>query len=813
MKRSGWGQIIRHLTFSGTCVLMISIAAQAQAQTKNFDIGGGDLKIALDRYLVQSGVQLIYKADDINGLSTKGVTGALAPDAALVKLLEGTRLHILRGADGAIVITLASVDDATSSEQGKAAGDVVITAMRRREPAREVPMQVNALQADALERAGSKTLADYVADQPGVNLLRTGAVGGELSMRGVTTGDQTQATVGVYVDDVATGSSSAYAVGSSTPLDMGLLDLSRIELLRGPQGTLYGAGAMGGLLKYVTNVPDTEEFSGKVRLDVSSIKGGGTNATANAVLNIPIKEGVAALRVAAFNDHFGGYYNAVGPAAGNNIDRGDTYGGRLSLLLAPTKELTIRLTATTQNVRRDGLGLEDLNPLTGQPIEGNLTRRLYVPERYENRVSLYGLDVEYDFGWARLNAITSVQDVNIRTNLDVTPNYVPALAAAGLPVQSATLVPDIQQHRVSQEFRMTSRPSGSVEWLAGVYLNHEHAIQEGGIRAALGTGLGDMQLLTSSLPSKYSETAAYGDLTWHATSKLSLTGGVRIARNNQTYANNAVGLLAGGASVSGGRSEESTSTYLATAKYAITPTSNVYFRAASGYRPGGPNALLPTTSTVLVSPSFNSDSLWSYELGYKADLLERTLSVEASVYDIEWKNLQQHIVSGGFGFITNAGNARVRGSELALKWRPAPGWNLNAAAATIDAYLTTDARGLGANAGARLPDSARFSLALGAMRNFKVAGHDAYLGANAHYVGERNSGYDGSATVPNFKIPAYTLVDLQAGINFQYFSVEGYIRNLENRSGIVSAGYLNSSVVQAVATQPRTIGMAITVPF
>ena len=815
MKRSGWRQIIRHLTVSGACALTIGVAAQAQAQTKNFDIAEGDLKIALDRYLAQSGVQLIYKVDDIYGLSTKGVKGSLVPDAALSKLLEGTRLRMQHGTDGAVVIVLAPADSAlleSSDEQGQAVAEVYITATRRREPAREVPMQVNILNADALERGGAMTLADYVENQPGVNLMSGGIVGGELSMRGVTTGDPTQSTVGVYVDDVATGSSSAYAAGSATSLDMGMLDLSHIEILRGPQGTLYGAGAMGGLLKYVTNMPDTEEFSGKVRVGAASIEGGGTNATANVVLNIPIKAGVAALRVAAFKDHFGGYYKTVGPAAGSNIDRGATTGERLALLLTPTKELTIRMTATAQDVRRNGVGVADLNPLTGQPIDGDLTRRLYVPEGFANRMALYGLDVEYDFGWARLNAITSAQKVSIYTKSDLSPDYVPGLLAAGLPAQSVTLEANVKQHRVSQEFRLTSRLGTAVEWLAGAYLNRENATQEGGVRTELGMGLGNMELLTRSLPSSYSEVAAYGDLTWQAAPKLSLTGGLRVARNRQTYISNTEGMLAGGASISGGHSEETTFTYLATAKYAIAPSSNVYVRAASGYRPGGPNGLLPTTSTAIVPTSFKSDSLWSYELGYKAALLERTLLVEASVYDIEWAKLQQHVISSGFGFITNGGNARVRGSELALKWRPAPDWNLSLAATTIDAHLTSDAQGLGANAGARLPQSARFSLALGVMRNFTVAGHDAYLGANAHHVGERNAGFDNSPSVPNFRMPAYTLLDVQTGMDFRHFNVQGYIRNLSNRRGILSAG-ISADRVQAVVTQPRTVGMAITVPF
>lgn len=151
---------------------------------------------------------------------------------------------------------------------------ITITATRRREPVREVPMQVNLMKGEELERSGAKGLPDYLAEQPGVNLTSSGTVGGVLSMRGLTTGpSQTVATVGVYVDDVATGLSSSAALGGFTPLDMGLLDLNHIEVLRGPQGTLYGAGAMGGVLKYVTNQPDTTEFSGSMKLGASATQG------------------------------------------------------------------------------------------------------------------------------------------------------------------------------------------------------------------------------------------------------------------------------------------------------------------------------------------------------------------------------------------------------------------------------------------------------------------------------------------------------------------------------------------------------------
>src|SRR6185436_338326 len=137
------------------------------------------------------------------------------------------------------------------------------------------------------------------------------------------------ATVGTYVDEVAYGSSTAFGGAAVAALDMSLLDLHHIELLRGPQGTLYGAGAMGGLLKYVTNEPDSSQFSGKVGVGARQSRGGALGHTEHAVLNVPLSQDVAALRVAAFNDHEGGYINAVGRAAGEHVNDGNTRGARV----------------------------------------------------------------------------------------------------------------------------------------------------------------------------------------------------------------------------------------------------------------------------------------------------------------------------------------------------------------------------------------------------------------------------------------------------------------------------------------------------
>jgi len=816
---------IRHWVIGGTCALMtgLPVMAQAQAQVQAqqvFDVGAGDLKAALDAYIAQGGVQLLYKVDDVKGMVTRGVKGALPPQEALSRILEGTPLLTRRGDDGAIVVYAAPPVAAArpSTDEPQSLDSVTVTATRRREPVREVPMQVNVMKAETLERAGAKNLADYVAEQPGVTMTSSGSVGGILTMRGLTTGPvQGIATVGVYVDDVATGLSSSGALAGFTPLDMGMLDLNHIEVLRGPQGTLYGAGAMSGVLKYVTNQPDTMEFAGSVKFGTSWTQGGGPGFTTGAVLNVPIKEDVAAVRFAAFTDQLGGSYDAVGTARGRNIDRGHTDGGRVSLLLTPTKELTVRLTGTVQDVKRQGLGFEDIDKRTLRPWGLDRTRQLSSREPYTNKTQLFGLDVEYDFGWARLNSITSAQDVKITNSVDLTALYAPALAALRLSAASAPLASTVEQHRVSQEFRLTSRSGTTIEWLAGIYLNRERGANDGTLSANLNGGLGSKTFLTSTQSSRYREEAFYGDVTWNVTPALSFTGGARLARNNQRYASKQTGTLVGPVDANAsGTSSESPTTYLAAAKYTLSDTSNVYFRAASGYRPGGPNVLKADTDRRIVQPMYKSDSLWSYELGYKADLLDRTLSLEAALYDIEWRDVQQPTKSGGFVFVTNAGGARIKGGELTLNWKPSKEWRFTANAALIDARLTEDAKGLDAKAGTRLPQTPRFATTLGVTRNFSIAEHPAYFGVSARYTGKRDAGYPGSATIPSIKMPAYTLVDLQAGIDFQRFSLSAYVRNLTNKRGFLSIDTgltANPNLVQAALAPSRTVGLAVNVPF
>ncbi|WP_083748969.1 TonB-dependent receptor [Pelomonas sp. KK5] len=709
----------------------------------------------------------------------------------------------------ALALPAARAEEA-ATKTGEKLDTVTVTATLRREPVREVPLRVETLSAETLERAGATTLSDYIGGLPGVDVKTDGGPGrGTVTMRGVSIGEQQIATVGMYVDNVAFGSSSAFVHGGVQALDLSLLDLNHIEVLRGPQGTLYGAGSMGGLIKYVTNEPDTSTFSGHVGLGLKTVKDGGTGHTENAVLNVPLSTDVAGLRIAAFNDHDGGFIRATGLAAGDNTNAGSTRGARLALLLEPSSRMKIRLAGTTQDIKRDGTDTVDYDATTGRPLVGDLARNLATAEPYSVKTRLVSADVEYDFGWARLNAIASTQRLDMATAQDATA----LLGASAAAFDFARLDNTIRLRKQTQELRLTSS-RGTVEWLLGLY----HDKETGGVGQLLfgqlaGNG-GSLDLQANQQPSSYRETAVYGDLTWNIDRAWSLTGGARFAKNKQHYA-----VVGAGPLDSSSDSDDESKTYLATLRYTLDKSNSLYARAASGYRPGGPNppALDGNLQVIPDTPrSFKHDTLWSYELGYKADLLDKRLNLEAALYQIDWKDVQLPVALGVSTLVGNAGKARVRGLELAARYQADAHWQLNGSFAWTDPKLSEDAPGLAA-AGSRLPNVAKVALTAGLRYDYALMGHESYAGLNVRHVGQRNAGYDlVGSSVPNFSLPAYTMLDAQWGLDLGRWQISAYVRNLADKRAMLGADTALTAFglpLHATIAQPRTIGGTVSFNF
>jgi len=699
----------------------------------------------------------------------------------------------------------SAVQDAPAAIE--AAEVVTVSATRRREPIRDVPLRVETISAEALERSGAASLTDYIGTLPGVHVHSDGGPGrGQVKIRGISVTGLSSPTVGVYIDDVAFGSSTGFVGEAVSALDLSLLDLRHVELLRGPQGTLYGAGAMGGLLKYVTNDPDPSGFSGKAGLAVRQSRGGALGHTENAVVNVPLSAGVAALRVAAFNEHDGGYIKSVGRVAGDHANDGDTRGVRVSALFDPSSALRVRLTATQQNIERDGTSIAQYDARTGQPLHGDLTQLLYRPEPYTIKTGVVSGTVEYEMGWARLNVITSAQRFKGETALDATE-------IVGIPgIDFGGLDNDIDLRKRSAEVRLTSA-RGPLEWLLGFYHNKEtgRRAQRLWIQTPDGSAT---DLVRSTQPSRFQENAVYGDITWNPAPEWSFTVGARSARNRQVY-----GTETNGVKDFESTGKDSSKTYLATARYSLDKTSSVYFRAASGYRPGGPNppAIGQDGQVVPGAPlTFEPDKLWSYEVGYKADLLQRRLFLEAALFSIRWKDLQLPMAVGVTSLTGNAGEAESNGLELAVRYKLNESFSLDGSLAWTDATLTEEAPGLGP-AGARLPNSARLSASVGGRYDFQLAGNRAWAGVAVRGVGQRNAGFDTPVTsVPYFSMAGYTLADLQLGVDVNGWEVGAFVRNVADKRALNSADTNLTAFggpLRATPVQPRTIGMNLTRAF
>ncbi|ALJ14549.1 TonB-dependent receptor [Sphingopyxis macrogoltabida] len=693
--------------------------------------------------------------------------------------------------------------------------DIVVTAQKRSERLLDTPQSVTALTGDDLAKLGATQFSDFAASVPGLQFTTQGPGKSSVSLRGVTTGADVIQTVGIYVDEVPYGSTSAFARGAQLALDVGLFDLDRVEVLRGPQGTLYGASSMGGVLKYVTSKPVLGGFEGRVQAGVSDTRYGGTNYNGAAVVNVPLAIDKAALRASAFYSRGGGYIDNL-ETGEKDVDRGKVYGGRLDLLLEPVDDLSIRLTGFAQNVRREG-ALYAHYTRAGDPVDGPLDQRHPLAEPFRSNFRLISGQVDYDFGAAALTSITSYQTGRAEYVLDASGLY-PALLAPFVPgIAAAPVSFDLRTKKFTQEIRLASAP-GTLEWLIGAFYTREKSANFQAVDAldANLDLLPGVDVAHVSLPSIYREYAFFGNLTWHLTDKFDVTGGLRYARNDQRYEQKASGLLIGSAPAV--ESGAGVVTYLANARYRFSRQVTAYARFATGYRAGGPNFVArdPDTGELLAPLSFKSDALDSYELGLKAETADRSFGADASIFLIDWKDIQLPTAAGGVSVLTNAGNARIKGAELTLTARPDRGTTITGAFTYNDGYVTGDTPAVGARKGERLPNVPHFTASINADHVETASALRPSIGASLRYVADRTSSFDLNGGFPQYAIPDYVTVDLRAGFSAGPVDAQLFVRNLFDVRGQLSAETSLSILdgpAQVTILQPRTIGLSLSSRF
>lgn len=746
--------------------------------------------------------------------------------------------------------------------------DIVVTANKRSERAQDVAMSITAVSGDELNDRRLLDIQDLATRVPGLSFQRGGnGPSQRIVLRGLSTGGGSLSvdgpTVASVVDDVPISFSSGTSAGASFAADFDPYDLQRIEVLKGPQGTLYGATAEGGLIKYVTNLPDTQAFSGGFDSSIISLKGGNrAGGSLKAYLNAPLATDRAAIRVSGYYEDTPGWIsNRLGNGGSTTTtNASQRFGGRASILFKPIETLTLRATAFVQKLQGDGYDNVDVagglfNPGDPFQLSNGYNLNTYRPQPFSTLSQLYSFDGKLDLGSLTLQSITSFGKIKTNFQFDNPGNS----SAVGFPwgrANTALVSFSVSSlEKFSQEFRLSSgdgaaRAGQGLAWQVGAFYTHETTsyvnnyftvdITSGAQvvtpRASAILPPGSAQVFLGTLDAKYREIAGYADLTYYFSKTFDLEAGGRVFNNDQSFANSTGGaLFSPPAFRTTGpfTSNETKFTFSVAPRLHVSPESLFYARVAAGYRPGGPNPVVPAATTPLdsavVPPSqYKSDSTINYEVGFKGNLIHRLLSVDVAAFYIDWSDVQVAASIArnvgmpsqvGFSVALNGGKAVSKGFDWALVLKPVTGLSIGWSGAFTKATLSDPITIINAPADVQLPYVPKWSHTATVDYEFPLAGSlKGNLGALYSFIGSRYSGFSTTASQSHQLIPSYDTWALSGGISTGQFGFQLYAKNLGNARGITT--YSNGRVTpggnfpgQVGLIRPREIGIRLTGKF
>jgi iron complex outermembrane recepter protein len=728
--------------------------------------------------------------------------------------------------------------------------EIVVTAQKRKEDIQEIPAAVTVVGGQLLEQQRADSFQDLVSLVPGLSLTSDRPGVTRVTLRGINTGG-VASTVGVYFNDVPFGSSSGLANGAVVSGDFDTFDMARVEVLRGPQGTLYGASSLGGVIKYVPNQPSTERFEARLLASAEAVDNGDPGYSLTGLVNVPLSDQVA-LRASGFYRFDSGFIDSIGnnpipsltnPAInimdGTLVTKGlnsvDRFGGRIAALLKPSDRFSVDLAIQLQDINSDGSSIVDADPSTLEPLNSDVQSR-YLLETNDTSYRVSSGTINWDLGPASVASVTSYGtfeadfkvDAAIQSQLTGGPPLASLVTllfgnAATRPL-SAVLPQTTSTDKFTQELRLVSAKSKTLDWLVGgYYSNEDSAIKQKILATEAGTDIaaaGIPALADLTLDSTYEELAGFANATWHVTPRFDLSFGGRASHNKQVASQVADGPLVGGhTEYEDVKSSESPFTYSVAPRFELKKNASIYGRIATGFRPGGPN-VLPPGAPADIPRTYDSDSLTSYELGLKsgggpAD----KFSLDLSAFYLDWKDIQLFLVVNNFGINGNGGTAVSRGFELAASVFPASGLTLSLNGTYTNAKLTQDTDPVvGGLDGDPLPYVPEWSGAVNADYEWTVMGSSRlHLGGSLSYTGDRTVAFSQRAADGSIlQADGFLTVNLRAGLYHGRWSVELYGKNLTNERGVTSidaAGPLPNGALGLSLIRPRAIGVSVGTRF
>ena len=701
--------------------------------------------------------------------------------------------------------------------------EIIVSATRRDQAVLDIPQSIQAVKGEDLELIGANGVEEVVDYISNLNLQPGRKLGGGFNIRGVSelSGEATQfATVGLYYDE--------------TPISDGFFnfnlatfDLNRVEVLKGPQGTLYGEGSLGGTVRLIPNAPSFDGYQARTLLRVSTTKGGGEEYQVSGVVNAPLIEDLAALRVTASYLDDGGF---IDTAVAEDFNTRETTFVRAALLLTPTDRLTFEPSFMFQDNSAQGVNYD-------QVATSDLSNTSSGPDTLEEQLKIYSLKTNYDFGWAELTSATSYFDRDqtgidddLAVNTIINLLIVPALPA-GTPDSPATSqIFHRQRKAFTQELRLVSATDGPFSWIVGGFYRDRDVRDDVSIdNDTLGL-LGDPRIFRRNLDVEYEQIAFFGEASYEITPRLTVTGGLRWFEETIS-GDTAFGTLSGITFVEGARAvsiKEDDVLFKGALSYDVSEDALVYAQFSQGVRPGGVNEgiidftdlLTPEEEDALAT--FGQDSTNNYEIGLKASAFAGRLDVSAAAFLIDWNDVQvDRNVSIGNDAIVNAGKARSVGGELEISARPSERFEISASLGVNDAATRGDSV-INETSQEFIPDGADLPFAPNVSGSvFAQYAHplgdeaEGFLRVGARHVGERKSMID-TSSLSGMVLGDYQEVDLFAGVSFGAVRGTFFVQNVMDERAELDAVFFNllgDVLAGYVRNRPRTFGFTLEASF
>jgi iron complex outermembrane receptor protein len=798
--------------------------AQAEGtDTQHFNIQPDTMSEALTLFAMETNSQILFSPSVVENKTSGGLKGEYTQQQALDTLLAGTDLTAEKNDEKTFLIVSseeeAAINEAIYKGESEKKGyrnavieEVKVTANKREQNLQDVAASLSALTGDDLNRIGAVGAQDYLAQIPGVSYNAVGRGRSPIIIRGIATGSTTfsdqQSTTAIYIDDMP----SLNRWGAWTNTDPNTFDVERVEVLRGPQGTLFGSGALGGALRIINNKPVASEFQSSVDIGQSFTQGGDNSSSLNAMLNIPLIDDELALRIVGFTRNDGGYIDNIHRNE-KNINSGETEGGRLLLAYTPDEDFSLALTYTHQSDIVDDGSATFRDAADGGPYEFNGI----IKAASDTSMNIYNISAEYDFGALQLVSSTTYSEREVKISRDY-GQVTDAFFETGL-------VPDETFHQVTddvrtfaQELRLASQGGGDIQWTLGAFY--------------LEQDIDDTELWTSVhfvepifqgvyLP-HITEKAVFGEATYNINDQLSLTVGGRWFDNTfeleiPVYEGPAVE-----GSFPSPLLEESSNSFTpkVSVSYHTAEDLHFYATASEGFRIGQVN--FGATPNNGVPISFGPDSLWNYELGMKSILQGGRLKLNIAAFYIDWTDIQlgrTTIADNDLAvsFTDNAGDAISKGVEVEANYIPFEQLELGTSFTYNKARLDSVLDGVDLLPGSTLPGSPEFS-----MSNYiqyvseelpnNLAG---YIRLSHRHVGEVVSDI---VNQDHLFSDTYNAFDLRVGLLYENYEVTLYVDNLTNNDATTSRYNVGVdldswSTFRAYRLKPRTMGLTFRVDF